>query len=420
LQSNFNTQQKKNGGQHLNAETLTVENEKFLSQRTKRVQESPTMQITTQAKKMMSQGLDVVSLSAGEPDFPTPDFVCEAAIKAIREGFTRYTAVQGIPELRRAIAEKLRRENNLNYSPEEILTSTGGKQAIMNALLALCDEGDEVIVPAPYWVSFPEMVKIADATPVILPTTVEQGFKITPAQLEAAITPRTKMLILNSPSNPTGAMYSEPEIRALMQVLEGRDIFVLSDEMYDRFTYGEVEHFSPARIENMRDRVITSNAVSKTYSMTGWRVGYIAAPRWIIEAASKLQSQMSSHTSSISQKAAAVALIGDQSVVQLMREEFKKRRDFVYTELSKIRGFKMNLPEGAFYMFPSVEGLLGKMHDGVVLHTSADVAEYLLKKHLVATVPGEAFGEAGYLRLSYAASMEELQKAVARLKKAFA
>jgi aspartate aminotransferase len=404
----------------LNAETVTIENEKFLARRTKRVQESTTLQITAQAKKMISQGLDVVSLSAGEPDFPTPDFVCEAAIEAIRKGFTRYTAVEGIAELRQAIAEKLRRENNLNYSPEEILTSTGGKQAIMNALLALCDEGDEVIIPAPYWVSFPEMVKIAGATPVILPTTVEQGFKITPAQLEAAITPRTKMLILNSPSNPTGAMYSEAEIRALMHVLEGRDIFVLSDEMYDRFTYGEVEHFSPARIESMRERIITSNAVSKTYSMTGWRVGYIAAPRWIIEAAAKLQSQMSSHTSSISQKAATAALMGCQSVVEAMREEFKRRRDFVYAELSKVRGFKMNLPQGAFYMFPSVEALLGKAYDGVVLRTSADVAEYLLKKHLVATVPGEAFGAAGHLRLSYAASMEELQKAVLRIQNAFA
>ncbi len=404
----------------MNAETVTVEHEKFLARRTKRVQESTTLQITAQAKKMMSQGLDVVSLSAGEPDFPTPDFVGEAAIEAIRKGFTRYTAVEGIPELRQAIAEKLRRENHLNYSPDEILTSTGGKQAIMNALLALCDEGDEVIIPAPYWVSFPEMVKIADATPVILPTTVEQGFKITPAQLEAAITPRTKMLILNSPSNPTGAMYSEAEIRALMHVLEGRDIFVLSDEMYDRFTYGEVEHFSPARIESMRERVITSNAVSKTYSMTGWRVGYIAAPRWIIEAAAKLQSQMSSHTSSISQKAAAAALMGNQSVVEVMREEFKKRRDFVYAELSKVRGLKMNLPQGAFYMFPSVEALLGKTYDGMMLRTSADVAEFLLKKHLVATVPGEGFGAAGYLRLSYAASMEELQKAVMRIQKAFA
>ncbi len=404
----------------MNAETVTVEHEKFLARRTKRVQESTTLQITAQAKKMMSQGLDVVSLSAGEPDFPTPDFVGEAAIEAIRKGFTRYTAVEGIPELRQAIAEKLRRENHLNYSPDEILTSTGGKQAIMNALLALCDEGDEVIIPAPYWVSFPEMVKIADATPVILPTTVEQGFKITPAQLEAAITSRTKMLILNSPSNPTGAMYSEAEIRALMHVLEGRDIFVLSDEMYDRFTYGEVEHFSPARIESMRERVITSNAVSKTYAMTGWRVGYIAAPRWIIEAAAKLQSQMSSHTSSISQKAAAAALMGNQSVVEVMREEFKKRRDFVYAELSKVRGLKMNLPQGAFYMFPSVEALLGKTYDGMMLRTSADVAEFLLKKHLVATVPGEGFGAAGYLRLSYAASMEELQKAVMRIQKAFA
>jgi aspartate aminotransferase len=400
--------------------TLSIETERFLSRRVLRVQESPTLQITTLAKKMSADGHDVVSLSAGEPDFPTPDFVCDAAIDAIKRGFTKYTAVAGIPDLRKAVCEKFKRDNGLHYSPDEILVAGGGKQAIQNAILALCDEGDEVIIPAPYWVSFPEMVKIADATPVIVQTTIEQKFKLTPEQLADAITPRTKMLIFNSPSNPTGAMYSEQEIRALMNVLSGKDIFVISDEMYDQLVYGEVAHFSPAQISDLRERVIVSNALSKTYSMTGWRVGYIAAAKWIIDAAAKLQSQMSSHTSSISQKAAAAALMGNQEIVFNMRDEFKRRRDFLHRELSKVQGITCTLPEGAFYLFPSVEGLLGKTFGGTTLQSSVDVADFLLKKHLVATVPGDAFGTTGYLRLSYAASMAELEKAASRIQKAFA
>ncbi|MFN3345917.1 MAG: pyridoxal phosphate-dependent aminotransferase [Chloroherpetonaceae bacterium] len=391
----------------------------FLSSRVRRVQESQTLQITARASKMKAEGKDIVSLSAGEPDFPTPDFACDAAIKAIQSGFTKYTSVVGIPELRKAIAEKLKRDNALNFSPEEICVGVGGKQAIMNAILALVDSGDEVIIPAPYWVSFPEMVKIADGTPVIVPTTFEQNFKLTPEQLANALTPKTKMLILNSPSNPTGVMYSEAEIRALMRVIEHRDVFVISDEMYEQLTYGEVAHFSPARIEAMKEKVIVSNALSKSHSMTGWRVGYVAAPKWIIDAVAKLQSQMSSHTSSISQKAAAAALLGEQTVVKTMREEFKKRRDFLYRELSSIKGIRLNLPEGAFYLFPSVEGLLGKTFQGVTLNSSVDVAEYLLDKHWVATVPGDAFGAEGFLRLSYASSMAELEKAAARMKEAF-
>ncbi len=397
----------------------TVAVSQFLSSRVRRVQESQTLQITTRANKMKTEGKDIVSLSAGEPDFPTPDFACDAAIKAIQSGFTKYTSVVGIPELRKAIAEKLKRDNGLNFSPEEICVGVGGKQAIMNTLLALVDSDDEVIIPAPYWVSFPEMVKIADGTPVIVPTTFEQNFKLTPEQLANALTPKTKMLILNSPSNPTGVMYSEAEIRALMRVIEHRDVFVISDEMYEQLTYGEVEHFSPARIEAMKEKVIVSNALSKSHSMTGWRVGYVAAPKWIIDAVAKLQSQMSSHTSSISQKAAAAALLGEQTVVKTMREEFKKRRDFLYHELSSIKGIRLNLPEGAFYLFPSVEGMLGKTFQGVTLNSSVDVAEYLLDKHWVATVPGDAFGAEGFLRLSYASSMAELEKAAARMKEAF-
>lgn len=396
-----------------------ADHSRFLSSRVKRVQESQTLQITTRANKMKAEGKDIVSLSAGEPDFPTPDFACDAAINAVRSGFTKYTSVVGIPELRKAIIEKLKRDNGLNFSPEEICVGVGGKQTIMNAILALVDSGDEVIIPAPYWVSFPEMVKIADGTPVIVPTSFEQNFKLTPQQLERALTPKTKMLILNSPSNPTGAMYSESEIRALMRVIESCDVFVISDEMYEQLTYSEEKHFSPARIDALKEKVIVSNALSKSHSMTGWRVGYVAAPKWIIDAIAKLQSQMSSHTSSISQKAAVAALLGDQTVVKTMREEFKKRRNFLYHALSSIQGIRLNLPEGAFYLFPSVEGLIGKTFQGLVLNSSVDVAEYLLEKHWVATVPGDAFGAEGFLRLSYASSMAELEKAAERMKQAF-
>ncbi|MBC8042918.1 MAG: pyridoxal phosphate-dependent aminotransferase [Rhizobacter sp.] len=402
------------------AESVSLE-ERFLSKRVRAVNESQTLQITGQAKKMIDAGLDVISLSAGEPDFPTPDFVCEAAKRAIDQGFTKYTANQGILELRKAVAEKFRRDSGLVYTPDEILVSNGGKQAIANAVLALTGEGDEVIIPAPYWVSFPEMAHLAGATPVVISAGLDQGFKITPEQLSRAITPQTKLFIFNSPSNPTGAVYTEPEIRALMQVLEPYDgIFIISDEMYEKLIYGSQQHFSPARIESLKGRILTSNACSKVYSMTGWRVGYIAGPRWIIDACAKIQSQTTSNASSISQKAAVAALTGDQSVVAMRRGEFEKRRDFFCAGLNKIGGIRAAVPDGAFYVFASVENLLGKTFQGARLDTSVDVAKYLLEKHLVATVPGDAFGAAGYLRLSYAAGMNELEKALSRMQTAFA
>jgi len=377
------------------------------------------MKITGLAKKMQAEGKDIVSLSAGEPDFPTPDNVCQAGIEAIKSGFTRYTANGGIPELKKAIIQKLSRDNGLEYREEEIIVSNGGKQTLANTFLALCQEGDEVIVPAPYWVSFPEMVRLAGATPVIVDTTLESGYKLTPAQLEAAITPRTKVLVLNSPSNPTGAVYSEPEVRALMKVVEGREIFVISDEMYDMIVYGGVRPFSPACIAEMKPWVIVSNGTSKSYSMTGWRIGYLAAPKWIIDACDKIQSQTTSNANSIAQKAAVAALNGDQSIVEARRAEFEKRRDFMFRELNSIPGIACTLPEGAFYIFPSIKGLLGKSFGGKVMKDSADIAEYLLKEHYVATVPGDAFGAPENLRLSYAASIEELQEAVNRIRKAF-
>ena len=394
--------------------------EQYLSKRVLSMQESQTMRITGLAKKMKAEGNDVVSLSAGEPDFPTPDNVCEAGIEAIRSGFTRYTANTGILELKKAIIRKLSRDNGLEFAEDEIIVSNGGKQTLANTLLALCDEGDEVIVPAPYWVSFPEMARLAGATPVIVETSIETGYKMTPEQLEAAITPKTKALVLNSPSNPSGAVYNEAEVRALMKVLEGKEIFVISDEMYDMICYGGVRPFSPARIAEMRPWVVVSNGTSKSYSMTGWRIGYLAAPKWIIKACDKIQSQTTSNANSIAQKAAVAALDGDQSIVEKRRLEFEKRRDFMFRELNTIPGIECTLPEGAFYMFPSIKGLLGKTFGGKVMNDSTDVAEYLLAEHYVATVPGDAFGAPENLRLSYAASIEELKTAVDRIRKAFA
>ncbi|MBO8093540.1 MAG: pyridoxal phosphate-dependent aminotransferase [Prosthecochloris sp.] len=399
--------------------TNSIPEERFLSRRVRSMQESQTMRITGLAKKMKAEGKDIVSLSAGEPDFPTPDFVSEAGIEAIRSGFTRYTPNAGIPELKEAIIGKFRRDNQLEYAPDEVIVSNGGKQTLVNAILALCEEGDEVIIPAPYWVSFPEMVRLAGATPVIVTTKDENGYKMTPGEFEQAITGKTKLLVLNSPSNPSGAVYSEEEVKALMKVIEERDIFVISDEMYDRIVYGDVQPFSPARIPQMRERVIVSNGVSKTYSMTGWRIGYLAGPRWLIKACDKIQSQTTSNPNSIAQKAAVAALNGDQSVVEERRLEFEKRRDFMYDALNAIPGITAALPDGAFYIFPSIKGVLGRTVNGKELKDSTDVAEYLLLEHHVATVPGDAFGAPENLRLSYAASIAELEEAVRRIRKAF-
>lgn len=392
---------------------------KYLSTRVKNVQESETLKITGKAKKMLGEGKDVVSLSAGEPDFPTPDFVGEAAIEAIKRDFTKYTINTGILELRKAIVEKFKRDNNLEYTVDQVIVSTGGKQSLANIFLALLNPGDEVVIQAPYWVSYPEMAHLADAKEVIIYTDIDSDFKITPQQLKDALTDKTKMFIFNSPSNPTGTVYSEDEIRAIMEVLRDReDIFIISDEIYEHLIYGELKHFSPAAVEGFYDRVVTVNGVSKAYSMTGWRIGYAAGPKWIIDAAGKIQSQTTSNPTSISQVAATAALNGNHQVVNEMRDEFKKRRDYLYEEFNKIPGLKVNNPGGAFYMLVSVEGLMGKTLGGKVMKDSATLATYLLDEHLLATVPGVAFGAEGYLRLSYADSMENLSKAVERLKAA--
>ena len=398
--------------------TLSSE-EKYLTRRVLSMQESQTMRISNLASKMKAEGNDIVSLSAGEPDFPTPENVNQAAIAAIDAGFTRYTANSGISELKKAIIAKFKRDNDLEYQENQIIVSNGGKQTLANTFLALCEEGDEVIIPAPYWVSFPEMVRLASGIPVIVHTTLASEYKMTPAQLEAAITPKTKIVVLNSPSNPTGSVYDEDEVRALMAVLEGREIFVLSDEMYDMIVYGDVRPFSPARIPAMKDWVIVSNGVSKTYAMTGWRIGYLAGPKWLIDACDKIQSQTTSNPNAIAQKAAVAALTGNQGIVEERRAEFEKRRDYMFQALNSIPGFKTSLPQGAFYIFPDISGVLGQTFNGVVMKDSADVAEYLLKVHHVATVPGDAFGAPENLRLSYAASITSLEEAVNRIRRAF-
>ena len=399
--------------------TTVLPEEQYLTRRVLGMQESQTMRISNLAAKMKAEGMDIVSLSAGEPDFPTPAHVNQAGIDAINAGFTRYTANSGIADLKKAIIEKFRRDNGLEFQENQIIVSNGGKQTLANTFLALCEEGDEVIVPAPYWVSFPEMVRLAGGIPVIVHTTLENEYKMSPAQLEAAITPKTKILVLNSPSNPTGAVYSEVEVRALMAVVEGRGIFVLSDEMYDMIVYGGVRPFSPARIPAMKEWVIVSNGVSKTYAMTGWRIGYLAGPKWLIDACDKIQSQTTSNPNAIAQKAAVAALNGDQGIVEERRAEFEKRRDYMYKALNSIPGFKTALPQGAFYIFPDISGVLGQTFNGVVMKDSADVAEYLLKVHHVATVPGDAFGAPENLRLSYAASITALEEAVNRIRRAF-
>jgi len=399
--------------------TTHILEEKYLTRRVLSMQESQTMRISNLAATMKSEGKDIVSLSAGEPDFPTPDNVNQAAVAAINAGFTRYTTNSGIPELKKAILAKFRRDNELEFQENQIIVSNGGKQTLANTFLALCEEGDEVIVPAPYWVSFPEMVRLASAAPVIVHTTLDNEYKMTPEQLEAAITPKTKVLVLNSPSNPTGSVYSEEEVRALVKVIEGRGIFIVSDEMYDMIVYGDLRPFSPARIPAIRDWVIVSNGVSKTYAMTGWRIGYLAGPKWLIDACDKIQSQTTSNPNAIAQKAAVAALTGDQGIVEERRAEFEKRRDYMYHALNSIPGFKTALPRGAFYIFPDVSGVFSQTFNGVIMKDSADVAEYLLKVHHVATVPGDAFGAPENLRLSYAASITSLEEAINRIRRAF-
>jgi aspartate aminotransferase len=389
-----------------------------VSDRIANLSPSETLAMSQKSNELKAQGIDVINLSVGEPDFFTPDHIKEAAKKAIDNNFSFYSPVPGYLDLREAIVEKMKRENALDYTADRIVVSNGAKQSVCNVLLTIINPGDEVIVPAPYWVSYVEMVKLAGGINVIVPAGIEQDFKITPAQLEAAVTPKTKAIILCSPSNPTGSVYSKEELKGLADVVaKYPDIIVLSYEIYEHINYIGA-HQSMAQFETVRDRVVVINGVSKAYAMTGWRIGFIAAPLWIAKACNKLQGQYTSGASSIAQKAAVAAFSGDQTCVQKMCEAFLRRRNLVVKLCGELPSIKINVPQGAFYLFPEVDSYFGKSAGTRTICDAADLAMYLLEVGHVATVGGAAFGAPQCLRLSYATSDENLQQAITRIKKA--
>tara|TARA_B100000482_G_scaffold60733_1_gene41991 strand:- start:87 stop:1274 length:1188 start_codon:yes stop_codon:yes gene_type:complete len=386
----------------------------IISNSLKRIKPSPTIAVTQKARELKAAGKDIIGLGAGEPDFDTPDNIKKAAIEAINTGDTKYTAVDGTPALKKAIVNKFKRENNLEYSAEEITVGTGGKQVIYNAFMATLNKGDEVIIPAPFWVSYPDMVLLAGGNPKIVKCNENDGFKLTPKNLKKAITKKTKWLILNSPSNPTGVAYTKEEIEALSEVLiKNKNVHILSDDIYEHITYDNFNFFTIAQVSKLKNRTLTMNGVSKSYAMTGWRIGYAAGPKEIIKAISKIQSQSTSNPSSISQAAAVEALNGTQDFIQERSNAFKERRDFVVNSLNNIKGISCLKPSGAFYVFPSCKKLLGKK---TKLKTDKDFVEKLLEEALVAVVQGSAFGLDGYFRISYATSMDNLKKALERIK----
>ena len=387
-----------------------------LSDRINRLAPSATLAMSQKSGEMKAQGVDVINLSVGEPDFNTPEPIKEAAKKAIDDNYSRYSPVPGYAGLREAISRKLKNENGLTYGIHEILVSNGAKQSVCNTVMALVNGGDEVIIPAPYWVSYPQMVKLAGGTPVIVEAGFEQDFKMTAEQLEQAITPKTRMLILCSPSNPTGSVYSKEELRALAEViLRHEDVYVLADEIYEHINYTGA-HQSIAQFEGMRERTIIVNGVSKAYAMTGWRIGYIAAPEWIVKGCNKLQGQYTSGPSSVSQKAAEAAYTIDQSCVEELRLAFERRRNLIVELARDIPGLEVNEPQGAFYLFPKCSSFYGKT-DGVrTIATSSDLAMYLLEEAHVATVGGDAFGDPECFRMSYATSDDNIREAMRRIK----
>ena len=387
-----------------------------LSDRLNRLAPSATLAMSQKSSEMKAQGIDVINMSVGEPDFMTPDFVKEAGKQAIDDNYSKYSPVPGYPSLRKAIAEKLKRENGLDYAASEIIVGTGGKQGVCNTILALVNPGDEVIIPAPYWVSYPQMVKLAGGVPVIVPAGIGQDFKITAAQLEAAVTPKTKLVILCSPSNPTGSVYSEEELGELAGVvLAHDDLFVLSDEIYEHINYIG-GHSSIAACPGMRGRTVVCNGVSKAYAMTGWRLGWVAAPEWIVKGLGKLQGQYTSGTSSVSQMAALAAYEGDQSCVAAFRETFRRRRDLIVSLAKDIPGLEVNVPQGAFYLFPDCSAFFGRSDGKRVIRNSTDLALYLLEEGHVATVGGDAFGAPGCFRMSYATDDASIKEALRRIK----
>jgi len=385
----------------------------IVSNSLKRIKPSPTIAVTSKAREMRAAGKDVIGLGAGEPDFDTPDNIKEAAIQAIKRGDTKYTAVDGTPALKKAIKEKFSRENNLTYALDQISVGTGGKQVLYNAFMATLNPGDEVIIPAPYWVSYPDMVLLAGGKPKIVKCSEKNEFKLTPTELKKAITKKTKWLIINSPSNPTGSCYTKEEIQELSKILiKNKKVFILSDDIYEHITYDGFEFFTIAQINALKDRTLTMNGVSKSYSMTGWRIGYGAGPKDIIKAMAKIQSQSTTNPSSISQAAAVEALSGTQDFIKTRSESFKERRDFVVKSINNIKGLSCLKPNGAFYIFPNCKKLLGKK---TKLKTDKDFVEKLLEKAEVAVVQGSAFGLDGYFRISYATSMDNLKKALERI-----
>jgi len=390
----------------------------LLSARLTALSPSETFAMAQKSNELKAQGIDVISMSVGEPDFATPKHIKEAAKKAIDDNFSFYSPVAGFPDLKKAICEKLQSENGLEYTPAQIVVSGGAKQSLCNVILSIVDKDEEVIIPAPYWVSYPEMVKLAEGIPVFIYAGIEQNFKITAQQLEEAIGPKTKALILCSPSNPTGSVYTKDELKAIAAVLEKYpDVYVIADEIYEHINYIG-QHESIAQFAAIRDRVVVVNGVSKGYAMTGWRIGWIAAPQWISSACNMLQGQYTSGPSSISQKAALAAYTGDQSCVGEMRAAFERRRDLIVKLLGEISGFKVNNPMGAFYIFPDCTGYLGKSYNGKAIQTATDLAMYILEEAHVACVGGDAFGAPGCIRLSYATSDENITEAVARIKDA--
>jgi aspartate aminotransferase len=389
-----------------------------LSDRINSLPISQTLAMAAKGRELKAQGKDIISLSLGEPDFNTPKFIKDAAIEAINEDYNSYTPVDGYLELKEAICTKFKRDNGLDYNPNQIVVSTGAKQSIANVTQVLLNPGDEVLLPAPYWVSYSAIAILCEAKFIEIPSSIDDDFKITPAQLEAAITPKTKMVFFNSPNNPSGSIYSEKEYRALAKVLENHPhIYILSDEIYEHINYGE-SPFSFAAIESMYHRTITVNGLAKAFAMTGWRIGYIGAPEWIAKACTKMQGQITSGTNCIAQRAAITAVLAPVEKIKYMVDEFKTRRDIIIGLLKDIKGFKINEPKGAFYVFPDISHFFGKTINGVAINNAGDFSLFLLEKANVATVTGEAFGAPNYIRISYAASELQLREAIKRIKEA--
>ena len=390
-----------------------------LSDRINSVTPSATLEMAAKARELRAQGKDIIGLSLGEPDFNTPDYIKEAAIQAIKDDYNAYTPVDGYVDLKKAIITKFKRDNNLSYEPAQIVVSTGAKQSLYNVAQVILNPGDEVILPCPYWVSYSDIVKLADGVPVEVPTKLEDDFKMTPQQLEAAITPKTRMLWYSSPCNPSGSIYSKEELRALADVLKNHpQIIVVSDEIYEHINYGVTKHASMAEFEDMFDRTVTVNGVAKAFAMTGWRIGYIGAPAYIARATNKLQGQVTSGANCIAQRAVITALEESPDRIKYMVDEFKERRKLILGLLNEIEGFKCNEPEGAFYVYPDVTAYFGKTFNGTKINNASDFSMYILEAANVATVTGDAFGNGNCIRISYAASVKEIKEAISRIKEA--